>query len=154
MRGLRFAAVFCVCSFGLLAAADPFVGTWKLDSAKSKFTPGAGFKDATVTFEAVGDQVKRVMNATTVDGQQIHQEGTIPWDGKDHTIAEPDGSAIMVAVKRVDARHLDVTVKSAGKVVETIQAAVSADGKTLTSTEKGTDPTGKKIDSVQVFNKQ
>jgi hypothetical protein len=154
MRGLHVATVLCIVSAGLLAADSPFAGTWKLDGAKSKFTPGTGFKDATLTFEAVGDQMKRVMHATTVDGQQINQEGTIPWDGKDHKIDDPNGASIMVAVKQVDARHLDVTVKSDGKVVETIQAVVSADGKTLTSTEKGSDPTGRKIDSVQVFRKQ
>jgi len=43
----------------LKATCGGLVGTWKLDPAKSKFSLGTAYKDATVTFEAVGDQWKR-----------------------------------------------------------------------------------------------
>jgi hypothetical protein len=44
------------------AADDPNMGTWKLNEAKSKLTPGTG-KNTTVVYEAAGDQVK-----VTIDG--------------------------------------------------------------------------------------
>ena len=40
--------------FGLAAvliAAEPFAGTWKLNTAKSKYTPGPPPKSATITYE-------------------------------------------------------------------------------------------------------
>lgn len=154
MRGLKYVAALCVFSAGLFAADNPFIGTWKLNPAKSKFAPGTEFKEATVTFEAVGDQVKRVLHGTGADGQTIHQEGTILWDGKDHKIDEADGAPITVAVTKIDAKTLDVKVKQAGKVIETVKASVSSDGKTMTAISKGEGPGGIKIDNEEVLEKQ
>ena len=39
MRGLRFLIALSVISTAMLAADSPFVGTWKLNVAKSKFAP-------------------------------------------------------------------------------------------------------------------
>ncbi len=63
MRGLQFFAAVCIFSTFAIAADNPFIGTWKLDAAKSKFSPGTEIKEMTMTFEAVGDQVKRVATA-------------------------------------------------------------------------------------------
>jgi hypothetical protein len=40
MRTSSFVAAVCVFSVALIAADNPFVGTWKLNTAKSKGTPG------------------------------------------------------------------------------------------------------------------
>ena len=60
----------------------------------------------------------------------------------------------MVAVKSLNARTIDVTVKVNGKVVSTGRAVVSKDGKTMTSSFKGEDPKGRKFDNVEVFDRQ
>ena len=54
MRGLHLVAAFCVCSVTLLAADNPFLGTWKLNLAKSKGTTGTLSKEETVVFESDG----------------------------------------------------------------------------------------------------
>jgi len=155
MRGLRFLIAFSVITAALLAADNPFVGTWKLNVAKSKFTPGTAFKEATVTFETAGDQMKRTFVGTNADGQQINEDSTIAWDGKPHKIEAPPNPPIMVTVKKVDENTLDVTVETAdGKLLDTVKAVVATDGKSITVTNKGEDEKGRKLDNTEVFEKQ
>jgi len=149
MRGLRFLIATSVFSVALLAANNPFLGTWKLNNAKSKFS-GTELKEMTVVFTAVGDQVKRVANGIDGDGEPIHESSTIAWDGKDHPIDTPGFTVAVSPSKRV----LDVIVKHDGKVIDRIRAVVSRNGKITTITEKGEDEKGRKIDSVEVFEKQ
>jgi len=50
---MRYAKL-AVALFGfaaLLIAADPAIGTWKLNVAKSKYTPGPAPNSATITYE-------------------------------------------------------------------------------------------------------
>jgi hypothetical protein len=140
----------------LVAANDPFVGTWKLNTAKSRGTPGMLSKELTVVFETVGDQMKRTVTGIDNDGEPVNSSGTIPWDGKEHKVEGSKGRPpIIVAVKSVNDRRVNVTVKNAdGKVVSSGHAEVSKDGKTLTATFKGEDPKGRKFDTVEVFDKQ
>jgi hypothetical protein len=44
---------------GLLRAqSNPFIGTWKLNTAKSKYSPGPAPQNQTTTYQAQGDGVK------------------------------------------------------------------------------------------------
>ena len=142
MRGLRRLIATCVFSTALFAANSPYAGTWKLNTAKSKFAPGTGMKEAAVTFEAVGDQMKRTVAGVDSDGQQMNESSTIAWDGKDHKIADEGGAAITAAVNKVNDRTLHVIVKNNGKLMETVHAVVSSDGKKMTATVKGQDCQG------------
>ena len=156
MRVLSCVAAVCVFSVALIAADNPFVGTWKLNTAKSKGTPGTLSKEETVVFEAVGDQMKRTVTGIDPDGEPLNISSTIAWDGKDHKVEGPKGRPpVMVAVKPVNDRRVNVTVKGAdGKVLSSGHAEVSKDGKTLTATFKGEDPKGRKFDNVEVYEKQ
>ena len=64
MKATRVAVTlaFCLLAAGVCFAQNPFIGTWKLNDAKSKFGPGAT-KNTTVTYEAAGDNI-----TVTVDG--------------------------------------------------------------------------------------
>ena len=77
MRGLKSVTAICVFSAALFAADNPFLGTWKMNVAKSKGTPGTLAKEATVKFEADGDQIKRTVTGTEGDGQPMNISGTI-----------------------------------------------------------------------------
>lgn len=50
----------CFIGVAMVYAADAFMGTWKLNEAKSKLTPGAP-KNNTVVYEATGGNVKITM---------------------------------------------------------------------------------------------
>jgi len=155
MRTSSCVAAVCVFSVALIAADNPFVGTWKLNTAKSKGTPGTLNQEETVVFEAVGDQIKRTVTGVDPDGEPLNMSATIGWDGKEHKVETPNRPPVMVAVKSVNARRINVTVKGAdGKVVSSGHVDVSKDGKTMTATFKGEDPKGRKFDNVEVFDRQ
>jgi hypothetical protein len=151
MRGCQLLTALCVFSAALIGADNPIAGTWKLNTAKSKSAPGTAIKEMTVTFEQVGDQWKRVATGTDSDGKAINQNSTIAWDGKDHAIDEPGTT---VAVTQVNPRTLNATVKHEGAVVDSIHVVISKNGKTMTVSEKGQDEKGRKLDNVEVFDKQ
>ena len=130
----------------LLGADNPFLGTWKLNTSKSKSSPGPVAQSMTVEFEADGENIKRTVTGVDGQGKPIMQggpEGTsIPWDGKDHEVKVPDGPPMTVAVKRN------------GKITATIRSVVSKDGKTMTNTIDGVDEKEVKIHEVEVLEKQ
>jgi len=70
-------------------AANPNMGTWKLNEAKSKLVSGVT-KNSTVVFEAAGDSVKVTIDGTDASGKPVHSEWTGKLDGKDLLIAVSD----------------------------------------------------------------
>ena len=140
------AAVVC------FAAADVTMGTWKLNEAKSKISPGTA-KNTTVVYAAAGDSVKITVDGVDAAGKPAHNEWTGKFDGKDYPVTG-DPASDARAYKRVNDRTLALTVKKDGKVTTTVSVVVSADGKSRTVTVSGTDATGKKISSTAVYDKQ
>jgi hypothetical protein len=148
---LTFAVLFAAASV-CLAADDASMGTWKLNEAKSKFSPGAP-KNTTVVYEAAGDSVKVTVDGVGADGKPSHNEWTGKFDGKDYPVTG-DSSADTRSYKRVDAHTLKLTNKKGDKVTMSGTATVSADGKTRTVTISGTDASGKKVSATAVYDKQ
>jgi len=134
------------------AAEDVNMGTWKLNEAKSKISPGAT-KNTTVVYAAAGDSVKVTVDGVDADGKAAHNEWTGQFDGKDYPVTG-DPASDMRAYTRVDDRTLSLTVKKGGKVTMTIRIVVSADGKSRTVTVNGTDAKGQKFTSTAVYDKQ
>src|SRR5262245_12722677 len=140
-------------SLSSFAQTDPFIGTWKLNLAKSKFSPGPLLKSQTLTYEAAGQGVKVTVKGTDAEGKPIDFQSTANFDGKDYPVTGiPDWDTI--ARKRIDAYKMEITHKKAGKVVSTATNVVSKDGKTRTLTEKGVNAKGEKISNVEVYDRQ
>ena len=132
---------------------DPFVGTWRLNVAKSKYT-GPAPKSITSTYEAAGQGYKVSVRNEPASGAVQQYSYTTSLDGKDSPITGNNPNADAVAVKRIDANTLELVNKKGGKVTTTQRNVVSPDGKTRTVTTTGTDPQGQKINNVGVFEKQ
>jgi len=156
MRFLWMTSFFI--SATLFAADNPFLGTWKLNTAKSKSSGAPMVQNMTVTFEADGEKVRRTATGTDSEGKPIMQGGpkgtSIAWDGKDHAVETPDGPPMTIAVKRVNDYRNDVTVKRDGKVTVTVRSVVSKDGKTMTNTVDGVTAKGEKFHQVEILEKQ
>ena len=133
-------------------AADPVIGTWTLDVAKSKYRPGPPPQSLVVRFEMAGKGVKVTTDEVSSEGQTLHTEYTANYDGKDYPITGSVTSDT-VALKRIDARTLHRTDKKGGKVVLTWMRKISTDGKMLTLAVKGTDAKGQAVKNVLVFAK-
>lgn len=135
-----------------LAQTDSFVGTWKLNVAKSKYSPGPPPKSQTVTYQAAGQGIKVTATGTDAQGKPITIQYTANYDGKDYPVTgNPDWDA--TALKRIDAYTVEFTRKKAAKVVQTGTNVVSKDGKTRTISTKGIDARGEKINNVIIYEK-
>ena len=101
----------------------------------------------------VGKTVKAVITGVTGTGDKVQWEYSAAMDGKDHPMTgTADGDTI--ALKPINANSVETTYKLKGKVTLVNVRTVSADGKTLTVTTKGTNAQGQKVNNVQVFEKK
>ena len=132
---------------------DPRIGTWKLNVAKSKYSPGPPPQSQTLKVEASGKGEKVTSEVVNADGTNTTTQYTANFDGKDSPLT---GSPIadMVSLKRIDARTTERTDKKGGTVAQTIRRVVSADGKTMNVTVKGKNAQGQEVSNVVVFEKQ
>ncbi len=133
-------------------AADPEMGTWKLNEAKSKITPGT-LRNTHVVYSSMLGQVKVKSDGIDANGKPVHVEWSGKFDGKDYPVTgDPNSDAR--SYTKVNERTLTTTNKKNGKVTVTGQIVVSADGKSRTVTLTGTTPKGKKFKNVAVYDKQ
>jgi len=146
---LLVALVLCVTP----AAADQHSGTWKMDPAKSKYSPGPAAKNLTLTVVADENGVKIDSQGTDGEGNPTHVQYDAKFDGKDYPVTGLSYGD-MVSVKRIDPNTLQTTVKKAGQTVMTVTSKVSSDGKTRTSTFNGKDAQGHAVHNVVVYDKQ
>ena len=151
-RTILLTLAACFVGAALVLAADANVGTWKLNSAKSKFTPGTP-KNDTVIVEVMGDNMKVTVDGTDGDGKPAHNVWTGKFDGKDYSVTG-DPASDMRSYTKVNDRTLTLALKKGGKVTTTGRIVLSADGKSRTVTITGTDPQGKKVASTAVYDKQ
>ena len=150
---LLSAAAVAVVLVANAQSVDPFVGTWRLNVAKSKYTPGPAPKSITSIYEAAGKGYKvSVKNDSASGGFQYGY--TTALDGKDSVLTGNNPNADVVTVTRIDARTLQVVSKKGGKVTITQRNVLSPDGKTRTVTTTGTDAQGQKVNNVAVFERQ
>ncbi len=151
-RSIVLTLALCFVGVAVCFAQDAHLGTWKLNEAKSKFSPGAP-KNTAVIYEAAGDNVKITVDGTDSQGKPVHHEWTGKFDGKDYPVTG-DSNSDTRSYTRVDDRTLTFTAMKGGKTTYTGRVVVSPDGKTRTVTTSGTDSTGKKFKSTAVFDKQ
>ncbi len=151
-RTIILSLLLCLVGVAVCFAADAFIGTWKLNEAKSKIGAGAP-KNTAVVYEAAGDSVKVTVDGTDADGKPAHNEWTGKYDGKDYPVTG-DPTADTRSYKKIDDHTLSFTNKKGDKVTISGRVVISADGKTRTVTITGTDAKGKKFTSTAVYDKQ
>jgi len=133
-------------------AANPHMGTWKLNETKSKIPPGMG-KNTTVTYTEAKDEVKVTVDGVDKDGKPTHSVWVGKFDGKAYPVKGnlPYDS---VAYKVVNDRTNDITTMKGGKIVWSGRITVAADGKSRTVTINGTGADGKKFSGKAVYDKE
>jgi hypothetical protein len=113
--------VLCFALSGLTLAqnsADPRVGTWKLNLAKSNFVGMPAPKSLTRTIEAHGQGEKITYKGVAPDGSPIAFSITTNLDGKPVPFVGTGvaGGADTDAPKRIDSHTVTTTTTKAGKV--------------------------------------
>lgn len=134
-------------------AADNSLGTWKLNMEKSKFSPSAPVKSLTSTREASDGGVKVTTTGEQANGTAIDASYTAKYDGNESPVTGAPYDAI--SLKQVNANTVTFTQKKKdGKYSVTGRSVVSKDGKTMTTTFKGTNADGKAYRATMVWEKQ
>jgi hypothetical protein len=146
--------VAVVAAFASTAFAQNPVGVWKANISKSKYSPGPAPKSSTITTTAVAGGSYRSINETVpATGAATKSDITYKIDGKDNkAIGNPN--ADVQSYTRIDDRHWTVVGKKAGKTTITTKVEVAADGKSRTSTQTGTDGSGKAVNNFIWYDKQ
>src|SRR5947208_4149455 len=150
----RIAVMALALSFmtaGACFAANPHIGTWKLNEAKSKLAPGMG-KNTTVIYTEQGDKIKVTVDGVDKNGKPTHSVWVGKFDGKAYP-AKGNLPYNSVAYKVVNDRTNDITAMKDGKIGWSGRITVSADGKSRTVTINGTDENGKKFKAKAVYDK-
>jgi len=148
-----FAALVIVLAAGsvLLAQSNPFVGTWKLNVASSKYDPGPAPQSQTRTWDASGMVMVNGINAA---GKPVSYGYPIKGDGVEYpTMGAVPNTADKITTKKIDANTYEANFTKAGKHVETATFKVSNGGKTLTIMAKGATDAGA-FNNVLVWDKQ
>jgi hypothetical protein len=152
VRALAVCAVTLV-SASLALAGENWVGTWKVNLAKSKFSPGPEPKSLILKFESTPAGIKLTTDIVDGEGKELKGGFTSKFDGKEVPLTgNPNADA--GSPKRLDDNSYENVWKKAGKVTITAKAVVSADGKTLTVTQTGTDVQGRAVNTTTVYDRQ
>ena len=135
------------------AQSDAFLGTWQLNLAKSKYSPGPPPRSQSVIIQADGQNHKITITGADSAGNSTTQVVVRGYDGMSHPASgnsDYDGQA----AARVDASTIIVGFTKAGKLVETGTMIVSPDGKTRTFSTTGADTSGLPFNNIAVYDKQ
>jgi hypothetical protein len=134
---------------------DPWIGTWKVNLAKSTYSPGPKpTTPPTVKIEAAAGGIKTTIDATDAQGATIHTESVAKFDGQDVPVKGAPVPNTTTALKRIDGRTFEATGKIDGKPTTTTRVTISADGKTMTATQTGKNAQGETVNNVIVADKQ
>jgi len=147
-----------LATVGALAAAiavgasdDAFMGTWKLNEAKSTIGEGAP-RVTMVVYEPDGEYVSITVDSTAADGSTLHEVWRGRFDGKGYSVK--GNLSDLRAYSRVDARTLRFTAKKDDKVIITGTIKLSLDGQSRTVTRTDIGANGKKVTSTNFYDKQ
>ncbi len=155
--GILLMAAIAVVSMPVAAQAqDPWVGTWKLNLAKSKYEPAnLAPKSQTIKQEAMaGGGMKAIVDAVDAQGKTTRTEVMSMFDGKPSGVTgAPDANTTRV-YRRIDSRSYEYVQSVGGKLTTTVRTVVSADGKTRTNTTTGKNAQGQTVHNVAVSDRQ
>jgi len=153
LGSLLITAALAMAAVTTVFAADPALGTWQLNLAKSSFSPGPPPKAQTRIYTESAQGITLTVNSTAADGKESTTTLTFKGDGTPVPVSgNPNFDT--VSVKSISARSVKATQMRAGVTVGTAVRTVSKDGKTLTYKASGTDAKGAKYSSVEVYDRQ
>ena len=148
------AAALVLAGTLLAQAPESLFGTWTMNPAKSKFSPGPIPKSNSAKWEAFQGGVKLTVDLVPAKGETQHYESNGRFDGKDNPVKGnyPDGDTM--AFSKIDARTYEVVSKKGGKTTLTARIVVAADGKTRITTQTGNDGQGRTVNNTMFYEKQ
>ena len=150
---LQFVALLLGAALSV-RAADPLIGTWKLDLSKSIFSPGPAPKSQIRAYQLVpGGGMKLTITTIDVEGKSQSIDLPATPDGKTYPITGP-GLADSIMLTQLTDRTVEAKLKHGNVIVGTARRELSPDGKTMTITYTGIDREGGQVSNITVYAKQ
>ena len=137
------------------SAADPFVGTYKLNPAKSATTGGQMPPELTLNIAEEGSNLLITTSGKTATGTPITADVLVlPKAGG--TVQAPEGERKYdsTVVSRRDANTIDMTALQKGKERTRVKLSLSRDGKTLTRSFTSTNAQGQPVTGTTVLDRK
>ena len=136
------------------APGDPRVlGTWNLDVARSKFTPGPTPTSQIRTYEPNANGYKATIKTTYASRKPTSVEYVANYDSLEYPVSgSPDYDTIRL--KKIDSSTSEAVLGHAGKVFATTRRVLSDDGQTMTITFHADEQQGTRIHNVMIFTRQ
>jgi len=162
-KAILFLTVFALA--GSLWAADPIIGTWKLNiektrelnSGKSQNPESAAnpIKEQIEVYRDLdSERIELTLTRTRTDGTSSVSKLVWPAQGGAVTFLQGDPAGRSLIETLIAPGEWHVTYMRDGKQYMTVQKAVSKDGKTLRQTIKYLDRDGKLLESTTIYDKQ
>ena len=129
---------------------DPLIGTWRLEVAKSKYSPGPPLKGETRTYARDAAGIKGTIDRQYADGRREVIEYRADLD-RDVPVSGTKAYDA-VRLKKVDARTTEGVLSHAGRVFGFSRRVISADGATMTITFRREEP-GDMVNNFAVYAK-
>ena len=138
---------------GSLWAADPIIGTWKLNVDKSKGSPDATSKRTTLPTTVVYREVEGNLIEMS-DGSPASDKWTWPSQGGVASRKPPLAENMLYVETLIEPGHWYVTIMRDGKQTGSYHKIVDKDGKTLRQTLKYLLPDGKLLEVLMIYDRQ
>ena len=153
LQSLAVSTMLLFALTSVASAADPFIGTWKLNLDKSKYAAGAAPKSMTRTYAVAAGGIATTVTGVDADGSTISQAATLTYDGKDDAWT---GSAAFdaVSLKKVNGTTVKGVLKKDGKIVGHTTRTLSAKGTVLTLATAIKTAKGGTTHETAVYDKQ
>ena len=138
-----------------LWAADPIIGTWKLNLEKSKLpSTQTAPKEQTETYRELPDgQIELTWKNISKDGSSTLLVETYPIQGGVAKVLKGDSPYSFVQT-RISQDEWLVTYLLDGKQVITRHKKISKDGKTIRHSIKGLDNDGQPFEALLILERQ
>jgi hypothetical protein len=135
---------------GSNAAQERLLGTWRLDLAKSKYSPGPPLRSETRVYTRDGKGVKGVIDRVYGDGRRevIEYRAEVDID------VPVSGSKAYDAIrfKVVDELTTEGVLSHAGRVFGSSRRVIAQDGETMTITFRREEP-GDMVNNFAIYRK-
>jgi hypothetical protein len=129
---------------------DYIVGTWELNVAKSKYSPGPGPVSETRTYQRGPNGIEGTIQRRFSDGRSERIEYVAEYDREYPVMGTAEYDHILM--KRITARTAEAVLSHAGRVYGTARRVVDDSGKTMTITFKR-EGSGTPISNAALYEK-
>lgn len=135
------------------AQTDPWIGTWRVNVAKSSYNPGPGPRVVTTTYEAVPGGYRVVVEAVDAQGRSLRSEWPVIFDGRRHRVTGSPATD-EIADRRIDPYTQQEDYFKDGQPDGTATFVISRDGRIITRTSQRLLGNGRESIVVEIYEKQ